>query len=206
MSGVERESSNLVRRVPENTLPLIAILIFSGLLAGCGTIDNRAGASRLPPTALTSSDVGVALFSVGAPDRCISTATFVNIFDEATRKSVKHPPIGVDAYVHTSEFSDHHGLVNAISLPAGKYYFAPWIANPYVSSTQIPTFHFEIVAGESQYLGELFMTESCSTTGYFRIEDHFERDRKIALARNPALGERPIQTRLMKVGEPITRK
>lgn len=191
---------------PKALVPLIAILMFSGILAGCGTIDNRASVSRLPPTALTSPEVGVALFSVGAPDRCVSTATFVNIYDETTRKSVKHPPIGVDAYVHTSEFSDHHGLVNAVSLPAGKYYFAPWTANPYITSTQVPTFHFEILAGESQYLGELFMTQSCSTSGYFRIEDHFERDMKIAITKNPALGARPIQTRLMQVGQPIVSK
>jgi len=186
-------------------LRAFAPLLIGILLAGCGSIDNRAGVHRLPPEALSSAQGGVVLFSVGAPKSCMATSTFVSIHEAATGKRPKQPPIAVDAYISKSEFPDHHGLVNAVGLPAGKYYFAPSIANPYVQATHVPTFHFEVTAGETVYLGELFMTQSCALNTRFEVVDRFDRDVKIAIAKNPAMGGRVITPRLMQFRETLTR-
>jgi hypothetical protein len=181
----------------------IAVLWSASLLIGCGTMANRAGVGLLPAETVSQPDTGVVLFSVGAPDHCVSTATFLSVVGESNQGPFKSPPIGVDVYVHKSEFADHHGLVNAIAYPAGKYYFAPHIANPYVSNRQTPTFHFEVVPGELTYIGELFMEQSCALNGRFEIRDQFDRDVAMARAKNATLMSRPVVKRLMQLGQPI---
>jgi hypothetical protein len=145
-----------------SSLRLLAISTLSVLLTGCGSIQNKTGVDRLPPGALSAKDKGVAVLSAGAPEHCISFSTFLILRDLASKKVVESiPSIAVDVYVHKSEFTDHHGTVNALQLAPGTYSFTPKIMNPYVNTVVAPTFEFEIKAGEVAYLGELFMTASC---------------------------------------------
>ncbi len=180
---------------------IVSFVAAAGLTA-CGTMDNRASVAAVPAAAFASPTAGVAIFSTGAPDHCIATATFLRVFDAHTRKTVDSAPlIPVDVYVNKSEFSDHHGAVNAIALPAGDYYLSPWMANPYLVAVKIPEFTFSIGAGETVYLGEVFMPVSCSRSTAFVITDQFERDIPLATAKNPAVaGHAPVKRLL--VGQP----
>jgi len=165
------------------------------LLSGCGTMVNRASAEFIPTSEFSSIKNGIVLFSTGAPAHCMATATFVHIFDKNTKKMVDGiPPISVDVYVMKSEFTDHHGAVNALSLPAGTYYLSPKIVNPYVYAVKIPAFEFKVISGETTYLGEIFMTQSCALNTRFVIRDEYDRDLKLASSKNSAfLTKTPVK-------------
>lgn len=175
------------------------------LLQACGTVSNRYAVSSVSPELLAAPEKGLVLMSAGAPTACVSTSTFLVARYAGTLQNVDPViSIGVDAYVHTSEFPDHHGLVSAFAIAPGKYYFFPVIANPMVKSIKTPTFTFEAIAGETTYIGELFMPQSCSLRGQFDVRDQYERDVKEATAKNKRFGEKVVVKRLMQVGEPIT--
>jgi hypothetical protein len=187
-----------------NLSKLLACLCSAFLLQACGTVSNRYSPAELPTGVLSSGQSGVVLVSTGAPQHCISTATFILATDAKTKKATDPIVyIGVDAYAHKSDFNSHHGLVSAFSLQPGSYYFAPAIANPFVRGVKIPTFNFDVRAGETTYVGELFMPTSCSLATSFQVNDMFERDWAIALAKNPGLATRTPVKRLMIVGEPL---
>jgi hypothetical protein len=183
------------------------VLLSVCALQACGTAANRYAASTISPEMMASTDKAVVLMSTGAPKSCISTATMILARHGGTNQSVDPViSIGVDTYVHTSEFPDHHGLISAFSIAPGKYYFVPMILNPMVKASRTPTFTFEAKAGEASYIGELFMPQSCSLSAQFDVRDEYERDLKEALAMNKAIGNRTFVKRLMQVGEPITVK
>lgn len=173
-------------------------------LSGCGTINNRFSPERLAGESVESKSMGTVVVSTGAHERCISFATFVTVYPMGSTQATE--PIvmlGMDAFVHPSDFKSHHGLVNAFALPAGAYRFIPSMANPYFSGKTIPTFNFEVRANETSYVGELFMDRACGTNGAFSIRDSFERDWPMATAKNPKLlGREPVR-RLMAPGEVI---
>ena len=175
------------------------VLGASFIVAGCGSMANRADVSRVSPAALDSQE-GVVIFSVGARSHCISESTFVSIRGADNNAVVPVAPIGVDVYVLKSEFADHHGLVDGFWLVPGSYYFVPNIANPYVQAESIGTFKFEVRPHETVYLGELYMTQSCGLRTAFVVNDEYERDVQIARKKNPALLKRASVKRLMQKG------
>jgi len=181
-----------------------AALLAVSLLAGCGSMDNRTGADRLPEAALNGKDKGVLVLSTGAPERCVSMSTFLKIIDAKTGSAPDSTDlIGVDVYIHKSDFSDHHGTINAVALPPGRYELRPWLANPYFVPTVTPNYVIEISAGELIYGGEVFMPKACSSNTAFVIRDRFDRDIELAIAKNPALAGRPIEKRLLLPGRTI---
>ncbi|NHZ65351.1 hypothetical protein [Massilia genomosp. 1] len=183
-----------------------ALLLSVCLLQACGTVSNRYASSTISPEMMESKERALVLMSAGAPASCISTSTFLIAHHAGSGKTVDPAvSIGVDAYTHSSEFPDHHGLVSAFSLAPGKYYFSPVIANPMVRSIKTPTFIFEAKAGEATYIGELFMLQSCSLREQFAVRDEYQRDVNQAVANNKALGQKVFVKRLMQVGEPIVR-
>jgi hypothetical protein len=191
-----------LRRLALNTHLMLAALVSA--LTGCGTMDNRAGADRVTQDALSSDHLGVIILSTGARAHCISEATFIRIVDEPSGKIVASaPPIAADAYVHKSEFSDHHGTVNAVALPAGNYYLSPSISNPFVVAIKVPNFRFEVRPGETTYVGELFMPQSCGMNTSFTVRDEYERDMRVAIARNSSFGKRVPVKRLL---QPVARQ
>jgi hypothetical protein len=178
---------------------VIATLVATVALSGCGTFPNRASVQMVPAAEFSSARNGVILLSMGAPEYCISTSTMLQIFDMETTKVVQAAPLMfVDAYTIKSEFPFHYGTVNGASLPPGRYYFEPKIANPYVVSNRVPRFSFEVVPGQTSYLGEIFMTRSCALKTTFVVRDEYNRDLQIAVEKNPAVTTRPIVKRLMK--------
>ncbi len=181
---------------------LLSCLLMAIALGACGTFDNRAGVARVPPTALDAAGQGVILFSTGAPDHCISSSRFLKTYRRDTRKIVDVPLIPVDVYTYKSEFEDHHGTVNALALPPGEYYFSPWMANGVMQGVVIPAFGFEVRAGETTYLGELFMRRSCSDANLYDVRDRYERDMAVAREKNPALLKREPVPRLLALIHP----
>ena len=65
-----------------------------------------------------------------------------------------------------------------------------------------PAFRFEVRAGETSYLGELFMPRSCTLLTAFEVRDQFARDIGLAAAKNPAVTWHPPVRRLLAGAEP----
>jgi hypothetical protein len=180
-----------------------ALAVISLCVSGCGAMPNRASVSALPAGAFGVPDTGIVVFSAGAPDHCISTSTFLNVHDSSSDKTVSVPPIGVDVYVHKSDFSDimawwMHCTSIRVPITSG-----PWSQNPYVQSISIPTFQFEVLPGETSYLGEVFMIQSCSFNTSFVVNDQYERDMRVAAEKNPAVTGQPVVRRLMRGGRQL---
>jgi hypothetical protein len=182
---------------------VLILSIVSVFLSACGSISNKTGVDRLPSGALFAQDKGVVVFSAGAPERCMAFSTFLTLREIESKKVVDSvPSIGVDVYVHKSDFAGHHGTLNALQLSPGSYSLTPMIMNPYVKSVVAPTFEFEVNAGEVAYLGELFMTVSCGLRTSFVVRDYYERDMPIAMARSPEIATRVAVKRLLRSGSP----
>ncbi len=180
-------------------LPLVTVALWSG----CGTVPNYASVARVPGAALTSQQEGVVLMSSGAPEHCMSMATFLKVFDATSKTVVEGGPlIPVDGYIYKSEFADHHGTVNGFALPPGRYFVAPWVANPYVKAIKIPAFGFDVRPGETTYIGELFMTRSCGLNTTFLVRDEYDRDVRLATEKNPLVAQRVPVKRLMQAVTP----
>lgn len=170
-------------------------------LAACGTVGNKTGVETLAPGALGAADRGIVVLSAGAPERCVSQATFLSLREAASGRVIDSvPSIGVDVYVHKSDFEGHHGTVNAFALPPGSYRLTPSIANPYVRTVSAPTFDFDVKPGETTYVGELFMTKACALNTSFEVRDRFERDMALAAKKNPAIAGRAAVKRLLRDG------
>ena len=181
-----------------NTLLFLALVVAT-LLSGCGTMSNRASVVLVPSTALTAEQTGVILLSTGAVQSCTSTATFLDVFDAASKKLVEgRSAVSVDGSFHKSDYPDHHGTLNALVLPAGNYYVSPRIANPYVRAIRTPAFGFSVRSGETTYIGELYMTRSCVSETTFVIRDEYNRDQKLAIEKNPSFAQRTSEKRLMQ--------
>ena len=171
------------------------------LASACGSLPNKTSVEALAPAAFGASNTGVVVLSAGAPEHCISTSTALSLRDGSTGKVVESvPAIPVDVYVHKSDFAGHHGTVNALQLAPGSYYLTPSILNPYVRTVSAPTFQFEVRAGETTYVGELFMTRACALTTSFVVNDRYERDMRVAAQKNPAVAKRAAVKRLMTRG------
>lgn len=187
-----------------NSLKYLVILGYAVVLQGCGTITNHYTPAKISTAAITSEQNGLVLVSTGANEGCLTAATFIGVVDAKTKKGADPTVfISVDSGLIKSDFDSHQGIVSAFSLPPGTYYFAPSIASPYVRSVKIPTFNFDVYAGETTYLGEIFMPISCNLNTSFKINDMFERDWKVALAKNPGLAVRDPVKRFLTAGEDI---
>ena len=67
---------------------------------------------------------------------------------------------------------------------------------------QIPTFDFEVKSGETVYVGELFMTESCHLAKRFVVNDEYDRDIKRAREENPSIAAGTPMKRLLQTMAP----
>lgn len=170
--------------------------VMSALLMGCGTLSNRYDPRKTSEPQI-SEKLGVIILSAGAPEKCIVTGTFLKVLpDTATYNSKWLELLPVDGYAIKSDFSDHHGFLHAVSLPPGKYYLAPWIANNYVSAVSVPKAEFSVAAGEVVYLGEYYMPVSCVLNPRSVFRDQQERDLALLARMNPALAKAKIVPRI----------
>jgi hypothetical protein len=183
-----------------------ALVLACLLLVGCGTLSNRYSPARFAAAGSPAPDGGVIIFSAGAPERCISFSTFLKLLrsEQSYRdREVALPP--VDVYAIDSDFSDHHGFIHVIALPAGDYYLSPWLANPYYTVVRTPRYDFRVRAGEVVYLGEYFQPGRCHI-GDASINDKWARDRALVAERNPSIDLSNATTRLMQLtGDALAR-
>lgn len=171
------------------------LAIMAVLLAGCGTMKNRHDPAQFA-VARMPADSAVVILSTGAPKRCTSTATFLQVMPVLHANASSSAVVGVDGSFYKSDFESHHGLVNVFTLRAGKYVITPIIANPYVKPTKVPRAEFSVEAGETVYLGEYFMPVSCSLRTWSRFDDKFDRDMAIVDKKNPDLKLTNVVTRI----------
>jgi hypothetical protein len=167
-------------------------------LSACVARESGVSVRLVDAAAFSSDRSGVIIFSTGATGDCTSFATFLKVLDPATMRVVPDVPlVPVDGLFDKSDFTDHKGTVNALVLAPGKYYLEPWTANPYVVAKKKLAFPFEVTAGETTYLGELFMPRSCSLTTSFVLHDRYARDIALAAQKNPSVAQRTAVTRLL---------
>lgn len=181
--------------------PLI-ILSFAFVLTACGTI-NRVSIQAASPEVFASQKDGAAIFSVGAKESCVHAATGLYVLDATTGKRVDTvPAIFIDNFFQKSDFADHHGAVDALSLAPGKYYLQTALVNPFAKTIKTPKISFDVNAGETVYLGELYMPSACALSTSFEIHDRFARDMDIVRLKNVDAMQRPAVKRLMQFDTP----
>lgn len=175
-------------------LPAIAILV---MLAGCGTLTNQYSPSYLADAAVPAGS-GLIVFSTGAPRGCVSEATYLKLLPEGASDREKGiARAGVDSYIVKSDFADHQGNLHAMPLPAGRYYFVPWMDNPLVRSVTQPKATFSVVAGETVYLGEFYMPVGCRLEQLYEVHDQMTRDMALMKSKTPRFDTSKITNRLM---------
>lgn len=185
--------------------PLIALLAGAVLLTGCMPRTGRSAVARLSPATLNAPDSGVVVLSLGTEKKRRAHTTQLWIYDqEAKRQARPVPELVMDMVGLRGDFDGHHGSVNAFPLAPGRYSLRPQRLNLYARTKQLPSFDFEVRAGEITYVGELFMVYRNSLEGHFTIRDQYERDMAVARAKNPAFESRPVVKRLLQVGTPVT--
>lgn len=176
-------------------IKLLAILLFL-LASGCSTVSERAPVEYLPAS--------VILVTAGSPADCKPKVTHLRVYKRPSRIPVDSVPnIPVETYVNDADLATaaSHGTVNAFRLQPGKYYLHPVLVNVPENSTP-PIFDFEVKSGETVYVGELFMTQSCHLTKRFVVNDEYDRDIKRAMNENPSLDARTPIKRLLKTVVP----
>ncbi|MFC4310527.1 hypothetical protein ACFPN2_15660 [Steroidobacter flavus] len=175
---------------------MVAVVVLACTVAGCGTMNNRLAPEKLDPATLASGSAIVVL-STGAADRCIATATMLNLAPAGARYG-KDGIVGinVDAYVLKSDFPDHQGSLSAFTVQPGNYQLYPSVLNPYVSPKKVPKAEFSIAAGEVLYIGEFYMSFACSFENITEFRDQESRDLALLKTRNPSLAARPIVKRI----------
>ncbi len=175
--------------------PLLAALL---VLPGCATRTAGTSVVRLSPGAFDDASTGVVVFSAGAPQGRAGFVTYLLVYPQGSIETIRHSPlIPIDLFAEKSDFEDHHGMVHALNLAPGSYYFSTMSMS---ARTRVrPTFVFDVRAGETTYLGELFM--STGTGGRsFQIRDQYDRDLAIAREKSPALQGRTVARGLLRPG------
>jgi len=147
--------------------------------AGCAAPDFSP--SKLTSPQFTDPASGIVLLSTGAVERCVAGAMWAPIYDARTKELVAgQQPLPIDAS-KMSGFSDHYGTLSALSLPAGRYIVTAEWANPSSEPTdRMPAWTFDVVAGQSVYIGEIWRATPCQMTVALALRDNFERDVTLA--------------------------
>lgn len=138
---------------------------------------------------------GRVIVSTGATKTCLWSPMNLVILPAGERPWTFRTALMIDQKLQKSDFDDHPGYLNAVTLKAGDYQiFASYVSIEETSST--PRYVFTVTPGETVYLGEYWLSESCDVPGLGEFRDQTERDLAMFKARNPALGSLTIVTRL----------
>jgi hypothetical protein len=174
----------------------------AAVLAACSTVPTETYTSpgRLDVAAAQRAGDSIVVFSTGAPFPCRPTAADLMIKRRSGGGStLRIPPISVDSFVDKCDFNDHHGFVHAIRLKPGTYEFGLWVMNISVSSPNKPLVSFEVRPGEVAYIGEFFLSSSCSLGPVvYDIRQSSARDLPLISAKNPLIDEASVVVRLME--------
>jgi hypothetical protein len=181
---------------------IIALLASVTLLTGCTPRTGRSAVARISPATLSSTDSGVVVLSLAAANKRRAHFTSLWVYDwQAERSARPRPELIMDLVGVRSDFERPPGSVNAFPLAPGKYSLRP--ERLLALGKRVPSFDFEVRAGETTYLGELFMVYVNSQEARFFIRDQYERDMAVARAKNPAFESRPVVKRLLQPGTPV---
>lgn len=180
-------------------LKKILVCLFASIPAVCAAFPNLASAERLPAGSLESSENGVIIVATGAKEGCANLANRLRIQELSTRETMRDLPM--DGRSMDSAFSTHQGFVSAVALKPGKYRAWPIFMHPHVKQMVITTYDFEVRANETTYIGEVFISPSCSLSNQYVTNDQYERDVGVAIQKNPAIAARYPVKRLMQTGE-----
>jgi hypothetical protein len=174
-------------------LPLAIAL----MLGGCGTVTNRYAPEAIAEAPVPAGS-GRIVFSTGAPRGCVAAATYLKLFPEsATFRDKELARPSVDSYALKSDFVDHQGNLHVIDVPAGNYYFAPWVDNPNIHPVRQPKADFSVVDGETVYLGEYYMPQACELSALYEINDQMTRDMTLLKSKAPRFDTLKVTKRLM---------
>jgi hypothetical protein len=174
-------------------LPLAIALV----LGGCGTVINRYAPEAIADAPIPAGS-GRIILSTGAPRGCSSAPTYLKLLPEgATLREQELARPNVDSFALKSDFVDHQGNLHVIAVPAGNYYFAPWIDNPDIHPVRQPKATFSVAAGETVYLGEYYMPQSCGLSTLYEINDQMTRDMTLLKSMAPRFDTLRVTKRLM---------
>ena len=177
-----------------SVIKVFSILPFL-LVSACNTVANRAPVGSLPAS--------IILVTAGSPADCKAQVSHLRVYERASKIPVDGVPnIPVETYVNDTDSATSHGTINIFRLQPGKYYIYPVTVNALKSSMQMPTFDFEVKSGETVYVGELFMTESCHLAKRFVVNDEYDRDIKRAREENPSIAAGTPMKRLLQTMAP----
>jgi hypothetical protein len=162
-----------------NLVRIAASAVLLAAAAGCATPDFSPG--RLTGPQFADPARGVVLVSTGAVERCVGAAMWAPVYVASTESMVPdHPLLPIDAPPQ-SDFADHYGTLSALSLPAGRYVITAEWSNPVSQpTTQVPAWSFDVVAGQTVYIGEIWRTTPCQISATVVLRDNYARD--VALA------------------------
>jgi hypothetical protein len=160
--------------------PLAAAL----LLGACASMPIQNWPENQKPPGPNDARI---IVSGSSPNDCFGRVFFVSVSRPGqTDVLTRVADANVSGGVLKSHFPDHYGRINVIALKPGRYIVYPSAAGLY-QTTSAPTFNFEVAAGETAYIGELYVDAPCgATTGRVALFDRQERDVAVLVARNPA--------------------
>lgn len=181
----------------------VAMLLATLVVSGCVARVSTSTVDKLSPAAFTDASTGVVVLSVGASETRADNQTMLLVFDRASNRLVPDLSIWIDSREEPSDFPEYHGNVHAVRLPPGSYSLTPGTLN-FTTRTR-PTFPLEVRAGETTYVGELYMAWNGEREALFTVRDRYDRDLAVARAKNPAIEARPVVKRLLPAGEPLRR-
>jgi len=173
--------------------PLAILLI----LSGCGTLKNPYAPDKI---AQETPPAGSALivFSTAAPVKCVAEATYLKLLPEgASERDKEIARASVDAWAAKSDFADHQGKLQVLAVPAGNYYFTPWVDSTVVRTVTQPKATFSVADGETVYLGEYAMLESCTLTALYEVHDQMPRDMALLKTKDARFDITKVTKRLM---------
>jgi hypothetical protein len=162
-----------------NLVRIAACAALLAAAAGCANPDFSP--SKLPASPSGDASRGIVLVSTGAVERCVGAAMWAPIYVSSTQSLVTdHPLLPIDSS-NQSDFPDHYGTLSAVSLPAGRYIITAEWSNPVSEpTTKVPAWTFDVVAGQTVYIGEIWRTTPCQLTANLVLRDRYERDLALA--------------------------
>ncbi|GAB2879099.1 hypothetical protein GCM10027277_55430 [Pseudoduganella ginsengisoli] len=176
----------------------VAGLAAAGLLAGCsGIVANHTSPDRIRLGDFQKADSGIVVLSMGSDKECSVYSKFMYVKDANGADVPGFSGMSIDVYAVKSDFTDHYGTVNALTLPAGKYFLAPRYANWQIVSKTMPMLPFEVVPGQTTYLGEVYLSPACGQESRMLVRDQYPRDMRVLIGKNPAFAQRQVVKHLL---------
>lgn len=174
-------------------------LAAASLLVGCsGIVENHHSPDRIKLGDFQKAGEGIVVLSTGADKACVAYSKFLYVQDAKTGADFSGVAgMSIDVYAVKSDFTDHYGTVNALTLPAGKYFLFPRNANWQFVSKHTPMLPFDVVAGQTTYLGEVYLSPSCAQESRLLVRDQYPRDMRVLVSKNPAFAQREVTKHLL---------